>query len=262
MPRRAALVSSASHGVPTRPSSPKSDAKRSSAGGHADASAEPATAAMRTRVSSTTASPRRASSATSSVGELRARSAPRTERGRWLAGAERIPRSSMTARVRHAVSASRNAERRRRQPPRHHELRMPVAQHGAQRLQPRDLEPAAAGQLRHGEEARHRLRRPPPLGHAGRQAEEREVERGVDVEARPRGRSQRAGAEPGRLEGAHGGVVGRAALEGLQRPVEVAGHDEGVGARSGCCQPPRPRSGSRGGRAPGRPTSASEPAPA
>ena len=251
MPRRAALVSSPSHAVPTRPSSPKSDAKRSSAGGQADASAEPATDAMRTRVSSTTASPRLASSATSSVGELRARSAPRTERGRWLAGAERMPRSSMSARVRHAVSDSRNASVV--------DGSLPATTSSACRSRSTAPSARAAGPRARGRRAaapwRGSASPPPParraLGHAGRHPEQREVERGVDVESGPRGRPRvRARTRASRARTAALSVAQR--RERLQRTRRGRRPRRTRRRRSGCCQPPRRRSGSRACRAPGR----------
>ncbi len=86
--------------------SPKSLAKRSSAGGHAAASDEVASAAMRTRVSRMTASPRAASSATREAAPRSSIQRARKDRGR-RSRAARMPRSSTKARTRQAVSVSR-----------------------------------------------------------------------------------------------------------------------------------------------------------
>jgi len=73
------------------------------------------------------------------------------------------------------------------------------------------------------------------VGQPRAEAEERKVERRVDVEACPARRRQVANGEPGRLEAVHGGVVGRAALERGERRLQrqpagrLAGDQEGIG---------------------------------
>ena len=88
-----------------------------------------------------------------------------------------------------------------------------------------------------------------PSGSAGRQAQEREVERGVDVEARPRGRprcGRRTRPPRGqRMAALSVAQPSRAASARSRSPATTK-----ASARSGCCQPPRPGSGSTRTRAP------------
>ena len=109
---------------------------------------------------------------------------------------------------------------------------MPVAHHGAHRLELRDLEPAAAGQLRHVEEAGQRLRRPPS---SGRLAARRRSARssGVSTSKRDHGPSPACGLGTRPPRGSarprcRSGTPSRRASARSRSP----GHDEGVGAEA------------------------------
>ena len=195
----------------TRAASPKSDAKRSSSGGQDAASADPATAAISTRVSSTTASPSRASSATSSAGEERAISAARIDRGACPGAARRAHPALLDDGANAAGGLGlEQLPGRRRHAPGDHQLGCAVPDHRPQRVEVRHLQRPIAGQPRHLQESAHGAVQRPNTVQAGRQPQEREVERRVDVEPRPGGGTEVAPLPARVVQRARRRVVGRA----------------------------------------------------
>ena len=216
------------------PRSPKSEAKRSSSGGQAAASDEPATAAMSTRVSSTTASPSRASSATSSAGDERSMSAARIDRGACPGRARsacRAPRPGRGrgTRSRSRASATSLAGTR------------PATTSSAVRSRITSPISSRCGTSSGRSPGRRAISRKPrtepssarvPV-EAGRQPQQREVERRVDVEPRPRRRAEVAPGEARIVQRVAARALSRLARpRGVERPLEVAGDDERVGAEA------------------------------